>query len=169
LATIGSRTKGVTDPDEIGGHGLPEFSIGSGVMFRCHQPGHWHLMLALWDAGGWGCLRPSPRFPNSEFEGTYVFPHQGNETQRFAPIGPPVGVHHLVAVLTDARLSDMDFAGLHGGPIGAPPAGAALMKPPSPPAVLQFLDRMASGLKQRYASNPDGYRLMSRRFYVVPG
>ena len=169
LEIIASRTKGVTDPDEINGHGLPEFPIGSGIMFNCNQRGRWHLLLALWDAGGWTCLRPSPHFPDTEFEGTYVFPHQPDEKRaRFAPIGLPAGVHHLVAVLTDTRLPDADGAGLFSTSAATPSAGATPKTPQAPAAVLQSLDRVASSLKQKYARNPDGYRLMSRRFYVVP-
>jgi hypothetical protein len=148
---------------------LPEFSIGTGIMFKCNQPGRWHLLLALWDAGGWKCLRPSPQFRDTEFEGTYVFPYQPDEKHpRFAPIGLPAGVHQLVAVLTDTRIPDADCAGVLSGSGGMPSAGATPKTPLPPAGVLQSLDRLASSLQQKYAKNPAGYRLMSRRFYVVP-
>ena len=144
-----NATRALVDPDEEEESGLPQFREGERIMVRVAKPGCRHGVLMEQDRGGWICLRPNSRAPETELAGGLIFPRQRPEgPPRFARI-EGAGMHRLLAILTDEvlprRLLDL------------------LMRQPIEVGVLNYA---ATILQDRLAANGSKCRLMSRRFLV---
>jgi hypothetical protein len=146
-----SAARGLIDPDDEEDPGLARFPIGERIMLRVVAQSFAHGMLLEQDRGGWGSLRPSTRWPQTEIAGELIFPRpQPNEPPRFARL-EGVGVHRILAILLAEPLP--------------PPLMDLLLRRPIDASSLNYT---ATVLEDRRKKAPDTCRLVSRRFFASP-
>jgi hypothetical protein len=146
---VEAATRGIIDPEEEEETGIPLFREGERIMLRVADPGLRHGAMLEQDRSGWICLRPNPRWRETELEGAMIFPRQRPDLPpRFARLEGG-GMHRVLVILSaealPARLIDL------------------LMRRPIDVGVLNYA---ATILQDRLAGGDDKCRLMSRRFLV---
>jgi hypothetical protein len=100
-----NATRGLIDPDGVDDPGVLQLRAGDEIMIRAPNPGLCHGAMLLQDRLSWSCLRPSPRFRETEVEGDMVFPRQiPNEPPRFAKLEAIGGIHRAVMIFTAETL-----------------------------------------------------------------
>jgi hypothetical protein len=145
-----SSARGLVDPDDEAEAGIARFPVGERIMLRVAAPGFRHSMMLEQDRSGWASLRPNSRWPQTEFAGELIFPRQrADQPPRFARL-EGVGLHRILAILTDE-------------PLPAPVLDLLLRRP----IEVSSLNYTATVLQDRLTAAPDKCRLVSRRFFAA--